>query len=131
MTTNSPRNSPAPTTAWTPEHEQKPRLGLLLWILHVDLGGDSVVCSAAPAADPGPRGRLVAPAPDHPQREADKELSTVVHGTVSVGGLGEQPGEALLLRGEVDTCEIRHACVRPLVVGSKTSLNITFNTHLW
>ena len=24
-----------------PEHEQKPRLGLLLWFLHVDLGGDS------------------------------------------------------------------------------------------
>ena len=71
-------------------------------------------CSAAPAADPGPRGRLVAPAPDHPQREADKELSTVVHGTVSVGGLGKQPGEAHLLRGEVDTCEIRHAGIRPV-----------------
>ena len=129
MTTDSPRNSPAPTTAWTPEHEQKPRLGLLLWILHVDIGGDSARCSAAPAADPGPRGRLVAPAQDHPP-EADKELSTVVHGTVSIGGLGEQPGEALLLRGEVDTCEIRHASVGSLVVGSKKSLNITFNTHL-
>ena len=124
MTTNSPRNSPAPTTAWTPEHEQKPRLGLLLWILHVDLGGDSVVCSAAPAADPGPRGHLVAPAPDHPP-EADKELSTVVHVNVSVGGRGKQPGKARLLRGEVDTCDIRHAGVRPLLVGSKTSLNIT------
>ena len=87
-------------------------------------------CSAAPAADPGPRGRLVAPAPDYPQREADKELSTFVHGTVSGGGLGKQPGEAHLLRGEVDTCEIRHAGIRPLVVGSKISLNITFNTNL-
>ena len=65
------------------------------------------------------------PAPDYPQREADKEMSTVVHGTVSVGGLGKQPGKAHLLRGEVDTCEIRHAGIRPLVVGSKTSLNIT------
>ena len=58
----------------------------------------------------------MAPAPDHPP-EADKELSTVVHGTVSVGGLGKQPGKAHLLRGEVDTCEIRHAGIRPLVVG--------------
>ena len=86
-------------------------------------------CSAAPAADPGPRGRLVAPAQDHPP-EADKEMSTVVHGTVSIGGLGMQLGKAHLLRGEVDTCEIRHAGIRPLVVGSKTSLNITFNTNL-
>ena len=129
MTTDSPRNSPAPTTAWTPEHEQKPRLGLLLWILHVDIGGDSARCSAAPAADPGPRGRLVAPAQDHPP-EADKEMSTVVHGTVSIGWLGMQLGKAHLLRGEVDTCKIRHDGIRPLVVGSKTSLNITFNTHL-
>ena len=67
----------------------------------------------------------VAPAPDHPQREADKELSTVVHVNVSVGGRGKQPGKARLLRGEVDTCDIRHAGVRPLLVGSKTSLNIT------
>ena len=66
----------------------------------------------------------MAPAPDHPP-EADKELSTVVHVNVSVGGRGKQPGKARLLRGEVDTCDIRHAGVRPLLVGSKTSLNIT------
>ena len=82
-------------------------------------------CSPVPAADPGTRGRLVAQTPDYPQREADKELSTVVHVNVSVGGRGKQPGKARLLRGEVDTCDIRHAGVRPLLVGSKTSLNIT------
>ena len=90
-----------------------PRSGLYLGLLDVDLGGDrgvqspGVAESAAPAAGPGP-----------------------VHGNVSVGGLGWQQGKAHLLRGEVDTCEIRHASVGSLVVGSKTSLNITFNTHL-
>ena len=48
-----------------------------------------------------------------------------MHVNVSVGGRGKQPGKARLLRGEVDTCDIRHAGVRPLLVGSKTSLNIT------
>ena len=62
--------------------------------------------SAAPSAGPGP-----------------------VHGNVSVGGLGWQQGEAHLLRGDENTRELHHAGVRPLLVGSNTSLNITLHTH--
>ena len=52
-----------------------------------------------------------------------------VHGNVSVGGLGWQQGEAHLLRGDENTRELHHAGVRPLLVGSNTSLNITLHTH--
>ena len=65
-----------------------------------------VAQSAAPTAGPGP-----------------------VHGNVSVGGLGWQQGEAHLLRGDENTRELHHAGVRPLLVGSNTSLNITLHTH--
>ena len=47
----------------------------------------------------------------------------------SVGGLSKQPGEAHLLHGEVDTCELRHAGVSSLFVGSKASNDITLYTH--
>ena len=89
-----------------------PRSGLYLGLLNVELGGDrgaqspGVAESAAPTAGPGP-----------------------VHGNVSVGGLGWQQGEAHLLRGDENTRELHHAGVRPLVVGSNTSLNRTLHTH--
>ena len=47
----------------------------------------------------------------------------------SVGGLSKQPGEAHLLHGEVDTCELRHAGISSLFVGSKASNDITLYTH--
>lgn len=48
----------------------------------------------------------------------------------SVGGLSKQPGEAHLLNGEVDTCELRHAGVSPLFIGSKASNDINTSHSL-
>ena len=80
-----------------------PRSGLYLGLLNVDLGGDRGAQSPGVAESAAP---TAGPGP--------------VHGNISVGGLGWQT---------VATSELHHAGVRPLLVGSNTSLNITLHTH--